>query len=366
MSERIQQVKAYLRLNGNRFAYVADPTNVFYLTHFKCNPHERFLGLFIFPENDPFLICPELEIEQARRSGFEYDIIGYQDHEDPWSFVKKAIAGKEAAASGAIAIEPNTLPYQKAAALGDLCNHPAFVSLEPFLASLRSIKDESELAAMKKAAEIADYAVKLGVGAIKKGRTEQAIIAEIEYELSKRGYSEMAFDTMVLTGKKSAAPHGHPGNRQIKEGDFVLFDLGVVVDGYCSDITRTVCYKHATDKQREIYDTVLKANSAAIEAVHEGMRIGDLDGVARKIISDQGYGRYFTHRLGHGLGLGEHESPSMSADNQERLKTGMVFTVEPGIYVPDIGGVRIEDDIYLSKDGPVALTHYPKELQIIS
>ncbi|WP_100488856.1 M24 family metallopeptidase [Sporolactobacillus pectinivorans] len=365
MADKITKIEMWLQNHEGRFAYIADPTNVFYLTQFKCDPHERFLGLFVFPDAEPLMICPELEVGQARASAFGHEVIGYRDDQDPWTFVRKALEDRKLS-SGKIFIEPSTLPFRKAMAVKELYPDASFSSIESFLASMRKIKDSAELAAMKKAGEIADNAVKLGVEAIKKGRTEQVIIAEIEHELAKHGYSEMAFDTMVLTGENSAAPHGHPGSRQIKEGDFVLFDLGVVIDGYCSDITRTVCYKYISDEQKKIYDATLRANMEAIKAVHEGLRIGDLDGVARKVITDAGYGDYFTHRVGHGLGLGEHEEPSMSADNDQTLQNGMVFTIEPGIYLPGVGGVRIEDDVYLSEKGPITLTHYPKELQIIS
>lgn len=366
LKERINHIKGWLKDNDLTFAFISEPKNVFYLTQFMCQPHERLLGLFIFPNDDPFLVCPKMEVHQAERSGWEHEIIGYQDHEDPWHLIHKVIINQMPLGKQTIAIENATLPYEKAMALKQLGGELTFTSIEPILASLRMVKDQLEIAAMKKAGELADYAVGVGVNAIKKGRTEQGIIAEIEYELTKRGYPEMAFSTMVLTGGNSAAPHGHPGNRQIKEGDFVLFDLGVVVDGYCSDITRTVCYKHASDKQTEIYETVLKAEIKAIEACRDGLRIGDLDLIARKIIAGKGYGDYFPHRLGHGLGLGAHEAPSMSENNDDLLKTGMVFTIEPGIYVPNIGGVRIEDDVYLSEEGAVTLTNYPKTLQVIS
>ncbi|MFC7393656.1 M24 family metallopeptidase [Scopulibacillus cellulosilyticus] len=366
MNERILRVQKWLKQNDYQFAFISDPTNVFYLTRFMCEPHERLLGLFIFPESEPFLICPQMEVHQARHAGWDYELIGYQDHEDPWEKVEKSLQKPELKGTLTAAIEKDTLPYQKAMSLRRLDEQLSFASIESFIASLRMIKDEKEIAIMQKAAEMADYAVTVGVNAIKKGRTEQGIIAEIEYELTKRGYSEMAFPTMVLVGDNSASPHGHPGNRQIKEGDFVLFDLGVVVDGYCSDITRTVCYKHASDEQQAIYETVLEANEKAIKASKPGTRIGDLDRLARDIITNKNYGEYFTHRLGHGLGLGTHEAPSMSENNDDILKQGMVITVEPGIYVPEVGGVRIEDDVYISEQGPVTLTSYPKTLQIIS
>ncbi|MTT31656.1 M24 family metallopeptidase [Terrilactibacillus sp. BCM23-1] len=364
MNTRLVKIQEWLKSNHAAFTFISDPTNVFYLTNFKCDPHERFLGLFVFPDNAPFLVCPELEVIRASESGFEYDIIGYQDHEDPWIFVKKQLEDKRKT-SETVAIETSTLPYQKALKLKEYHGSCTFISIEPIINTLRNRKDARELEALKKAGEMADYAVKVGINAIKKGRTEQAIVAEIEYELTKRGYSEMSFDTMVLTGEKTALPHGIPGTRQIKEGDFVLFDLGVIVDGYCSDITRTVAYKHASDAQIDIYNTVLKAEKAAIEACNIDFRIGDLDKIARQIISDKGYGDYFTHRLGHGLGLGAHEAPSMSMNNDNKLTKGMVFTIEPGIYIPNIGGVRIEDDIYISEDGPLSLTSFPKEFIIV-
>lgn len=366
MTSRIHNIQKYLQNNEGSLAFLSDPKNVFYLTGFMCEPHERLLGLFIFPEGEPFLVCPKMEVQQAKASGWNYLVIGYEDHEDPWSLIKKHLPEGHERLNGNLAIETKSLPFYKAEALQVLFPSTAMAPIETSLEAMRMIKDTSELEAMKKAAEMADFAINIGVNAIKKGRTEQAIIAEIEYELTKRGYSQMAFSTMVLTGENSASPHGHPGNKQIKEGDFVLFDLGVVADGYCSDITRTVCYKHASDKQQEIYETVLHAERKAIEACRDGLRLGDLDSIARQVIEENGYGDYFPHRLGHGLGLEAHEAPSMSQNNNELMKNGMVFTVEPGIYVPEVGGVRIEDDIYLSEKGPVSLTQYPKHLQIIS
>lgn len=170
---------------------------------------------------------------------------------------------------------------------------------------------------------------------------------------------------MVLFGEKSGQPHGNPGADRLKKGDFVLFDLGVILDGYCSDITRTFAYQSISPKQEEIYETVLKAEQAALQLSKPGVRIGDLDLKARGIIEKAGYGDYFPHRLGHGLGISVHEYPSMSSANDTLLKEGMVYTIEPGIYVPDVGGVRIEDDVFVTKDGAEALTQYPKELTIL-
>ena len=175
----------------------------------------------------------------------------------------------------------------------------------------------------------------------------------------------MSFDTMVLAGANSALPHGIPGANKMKRGDFVLFDLGVIIDGYCSDITRTVAFGEISEEQTRIYNTVLAGQLQAVEACKPGVTLGAIDNAARSVIADAGYGDFFPHRLGHGLGISVHEYPDVKAGNESPLKEGMVFTIEPGIYVPNVGGVRIEDDIYITKDGSEILTKFPKELQFV-
>ncbi|GGE52112.1 putative dipeptidase YkvY [Pullulanibacillus camelliae] len=365
MSQRLDNFTKWLNQNDYSFAFLTEPKNVFYFTGFMCDPHERLLGLAVFQDGEPFLVCPNMEVSQAKQSGWPHLIIGYDDHEDPWKTIHSKMKERFTSPSMKAAIEMDTLPYARAQKLQQMFDHAQFFAAEPGVNQLRNIKDETELSSLRKAAELADFAISVGAGAIKKGKTEQALVAEIEYELKKRGCEGMSFATTVLTGDKTAAPHGHPSDRQIREGDFVLFDLGVIVDGYCSDITRTFAYKHISDEQQKIYDTVLKAEEAAIRAAKPGTEIGAVDRAARTLITEAGYGDYFTHRIGHGLGLGIHEAPSMSSNNTAQLETGMVFTIEPGIYVPSIGGVRIEDDIYLGENGAETLTNYPKTLQII-
>lgn len=176
----------------------------------------------------------------------------------------------------------------------------------------------------------------------------------------------MSFDTTVLTGDKAASPHGKTGDRKLQEGDLVLFDLGVVHKGYCSDITRTLALGEPGEEQKKVYDIVLKSETAALEAVKPGVTAAELDQISRKVITDAGYGDYFTHRLGHGLGISVHEFPSIHGANPMTMEKGMVFTLEPGIYVPGKVGVRIEDDVAVTENGYEVLTKYPKELQIIT
>ena len=240
-----------------------------------------------------------------------------------------------------------------------------FGRLDEQLNSMRNIKSEEELEKLREAARLADYAVEVGCNEIAEGKTELEILMAIEFELKKKGAEKMAFDTMVLSGPKTASPHGNPGNRKIKKGDFVLFDLGVVYQGYCSDITRTVAFGEPTDAQREIYETVSKAEQAAVDSVRPGVKAMEIDKAARDVIEQAGYGRYFTHRVGHGLGISVHEYPSVTGTNELVLEEGMVFTIEPGIYHPGITGVRIEDDVVVTADGVEVLTKFPKELQIL-
>ncbi|WEG13891.1 Xaa-Pro peptidase family protein [Pullulanibacillus sp. KACC 23026] len=366
MNHRLTKLINEIKQLDFSFGFVSDPMSIFYLTGFRSNPHERLLALFVFPEAAPFLICPAMEKTDARASGWEGELIGYGDHEDPWTFVKQQLESRGLSKTLKIGVESSHITYSRVEKLEQLGESVSFITIEPVLNSLRTIKDPSEIEKLQQAAKMADFAIEVGASLIKKGKSEQSIIAEIEYSLKKRGISEMSFSTMVLAGDKTASPHGKPDDRQIREGDFVLFDLGVIVDGYCSDITRTFVYKHASEKQEEIYQTVLEAERAAIKQAIPGMRIGDLDLVARSVIENKGYGDYFSHRLGHGLGLSIHEAPSMSHDNDSLLKEGMVFTVEPGIYIPEVGGVRIEDDVYLTKEGALTLTQFPKELTVIS
>jgi Xaa-Pro dipeptidase len=255
--------------------------------------------------------------------------------------------------------------YARSEAFLNLFDAPEIINAEDRLNDMRVCKSPEEIEIMRRAAKMADYGVEIGVAALKEGISEMEVLATIEYELKKQGVREMSFATMVLFGEKGGDPHGNPGDRKLKAGDLVLFDLGVVLDGYTSDITRTVAFKSISDKQREIYETVLKAELAALEASKPGNRVGDLDSVARDIITDAGYGENFPHRIGHGLGINVHEFPSMSHTNDGILREGMTYTIEPGIYIPEIGGVRIEDDVLITKDGCETLTSYPKELQII-
>ncbi|WP_077214235.1 M24 family metallopeptidase [Bacillus dakarensis] len=363
-NQRLSKLTDWMKENEIQMTFLTSTESVFYFSGFFSDPHERLLGLAVFQEKEPLLICPAMEKEDARKTGWNGEIIGYSDIDNPWDLLQEA-ASKRMKKPVKIGIEKEHMNVERYESLLRLFPEASFVSAEEKVRKLRMIKDEKELTAIRKACSLADYAIEVGCSEIGEGKTELEVLASIEYELKKKGVTAMSFSTMVLTGANGASPHGTPGPTKIQKGDLVLFDLGVVVDGYCSDITRTVACGDINEKQKRIYDTVLKAELAAVEASKPGAVCSEIDRIARGIISDAGFGQYFPHRLGHGLGISVHEYPSLTETNSLQLQEGMVFTIEPGIYVPGGAGVRIEDDVLVTKDGVEILTKFPKELQII-
>ncbi|WP_281658888.1 Xaa-Pro peptidase family protein [Halobacillus sp. Cin3] len=365
MKHRLDELAAYLKETGIDAAFINSPENFFYLTGFLTDPHERLLGLVVFPEADPMAVLPGMEKAQLQETGWSHEIIGYADHENPWQMIKDSMNQAGITNVHHVGIEKEVLSYGRSESFFALFDDAEVLDIEGKLNEMRVVKDEQEIAVLKEAAELADFGVKVGTEALNEGVTEMEVLAAIEYELKKKGVAQMSFSTMVLFGEKSGHPHGNPGDRRLKEGDLVLFDLGVVWKGYTSDITRTFAFRSVNEKQKAIYETVLEALNASLTISRPGTRIGDLDEAARQVITEAGYGDKFPHRIGHGLGINVHEFPSMSHLNDGVLKEGMTYTLEPGIYDPEIGGVRIEDDVLVTPEGYVTLTETPKELTII-
>lgn len=359
----LQKLQNYLKEQQLDAAFITTPDNVFYFSGFKSDPHERLLGVMVFPQAEPFLICPQMEVPDAIAAGWSFEVVGHLDTENAWDVVAKTVEKRDITISK-MAIEKSHLTVERLEALIEHYPQATFDRLDDKINLMRVIKTEAELIKMRKAAELADYAIRVGCNEIAEGKTEMEILNAIESAIKEKGYS-MSFETMVLAGEKSASPHGTPGKRKIKRGDMILFDLGVIYEGYCSDITRTVAFGEVSDAQKNIYNAVLKANEDAIKAVKPGIRASELDKIARDAITDAGYGEYFTHRLGHGLGISVHEFPSINGANDLRMEEGMVFTIEPGVYKEDVTGVRIEDDVVVTASGVEVLTKFPKELMII-
>ncbi|MBU0716768.1 MAG: aminopeptidase P family protein [Planctomycetes bacterium] len=236
-------------------------------------------------------------------------------------------------------------------------------SAPSILADMRIKKDDNEVALIRKSIRVAEEAFRATCAAIKVGQTELEIAARIEYEMKRRGARGPSFPTICAEGPNAALPHAHPGKRKVKRGSAVLLDWGARLGNYCSDLTRVVFVGSIPRKIREVYPIVLEAQKRAIAAVKPGARMCDVDEVARKYITEAGYGKEFNHGLGHGMGLDIHEAPSLSWRSSAKLEAGMVVTVEPGVYLPGIGGVRIEDDMLVTPNGSRFLTQLPRRLE---
>ena len=243
--------------------------------------------------------------------------------------------------------------------------HCQLVPATELLISLRQSKDEEEIQRMIAAQRIAEGALDQIVKEIKPGVTEKEIAARLQYLMLAGGAENMSFDPIVASGPNGSMPHAVPTDRKIQDGDFVTMDFGCIYQGYCSDMTRTVAVGYATDEMKHVYDTVLKAQLTAIAATKAGVPGKEIDGVARKVIADAGYGEYFGHGYGHSLGLEIHETPSPNASNVEPLPAGVVCSAEPGIYLPGKFGVRIEDVTIITEEGCEDITGSPKNLIII-
>ncbi len=344
-----------LEAHGLTIALITSPSSVYYFTGFLTNPHERFLGLFVNGE-DATLVLPAMEAPKA--STFISDCRAYTDQEGPLAHLGDLMRGAGASRLG---VEKEALSLERAELLREIVPKIEFAAASPLVNALRVAKDAEEAAKLREAARMVDAVLREGLKALRPGMTEMELLAVLETHAKRIGSRKMAFDTIVLSGAKSAEPHGHASNDPILNNEFLLIDMGVEFEGYFSDITRTYALGDVSDRHRDVYEAVLKGQKAAIEATKPGAPIGVLDQTARGIIREAGFGDKFTHRLGHGLGLDVHEYPSLTGDVDAPLEPGMCFTIEPGVYIEGFGGVRIEDDILVTNDGHEVLTHSPKE-----
>ena len=241
----------------------------------------------------------------------------------------------------------------------------ASTDLDKKISDIRIIKTDDEFQKILKAQQIAEEAYLEVLNYIKPDVSERRIALELEYLMKKKGAERVSFDLITITGKKTSLPHGVPSDDLISVGDFFTMDFGAVYDGYHSDTTRTVAVGNATDEMKNVYSIVLKAQIAALDTIKSGVKSSDVDMAARNIIDQSGYGKYFGHATGHGVGLEIHESPSVSSKSKTVLKNGMVITDEPGIYLPGKFGVRIEDMLFVTDDGCKNFVTLPKELIIV-
>jgi Xaa-Pro aminopeptidase len=329
---------------------VYKPENRRYLTGFTGSS-----GYVLITEDKAWFITDFRYTQQAETQCLDYAIHLHNTEKPLEVFLKESGVKK-------LAFEDNYATYQFFKNLSDKLPGVELVPAGESIEALRMIKSEEEIEKIGKAAAIADKAFEHILNYIQPGVTERAVALELEFYMKKLGASGLSFETIAASGIRSSMPHGVASDKCIEEGDFLTLDFGCIYDGYCSDMTRTVVVGKASDKQKEIYGIVLAAQESALKAIKEGKTGQEVDKVARDVISSRGYGEFFGHGLGHGVGLEIHEEPRLSATGVKTLLENMVVTDEPGIYLPGFGGVRIEDLVVVRKNGCVVLSKSPKHL----
>lgn len=362
----LEKLQQWLIDTNNDVAYISDPLTINYFTGYSMEPEERIFALLAFKDQPPFMFVPALNVEEAKHSAWDGDVYGYLDHENPWERIAD-LTYKRTSNPVNIAIEKSHLSVDRLEKLKTAFPNSIFTNdVSPFITQVRLIKTPEEIEQLKAAGEEADFAFTVGFDALRNGVTERYVAGQIEYQLKlQKGVMHTSFETIVQAGKNASNPHLGPTMNKIEPNELVLFDLGTKHNGYASDSSRTVAYGEPTAKEKEIYEVDREAQQAAIDAVRPGMTASELDKVARDVITKAGYGEYFIHRLGHGIGLNVHEYPSIMEGNDIVLQEGMCFSIEPGIYIPGLGGVRIEDCGVVTDHGFETFTKTDKALKYI-
>jgi Xaa-Pro aminopeptidase len=363
-AERLARTTAAIDEAGLGGLLVTPGANLGYLTGYTPMPLERLTMLVMAAGRDPVMIVPMLERPSALASpaGERIEIVGWTDAEDPYATTAGVIGASDA--KGAFAISDDAwashvLGLERAAADIEL------VSQGEALPLIRAVKDPDELERLRAAAHGADAVFVEIVRLPFTGRRELDVAADLARLLRDHGHELVGF-TIVGSGPNSASPHHDSGDRTIQQGDAVVMDLGGVASGYWSDITRTVFVGDPTDEQRQVYDLVREAQEAAFAAIRPGVACEEVDRAARAVIEEAGYGDRFIHRTGHGIGIELHEPPYIVRGNAAPLQPGMTFSDEPGVYLPDRFGVRIEDQVEVTAEGARRLNGASRELTVVA
>jgi Xaa-Pro dipeptidase len=354
----LDQVRRWMETHRVNAAYITRPVSIAYLTGVQAEPFERLMALAVRPDGAT-LIVPAIEEENAGAHSRHAQVIAWRDGEDPYALVERVLSG-----CAEVAVEKDHLTLDGAEVITSRAGISELVDVGPEIRHLRLTKHPHEIDALARAAAITDAAGEEVLSRIRAGQTEMDVAMMLSSVIGELG-GTLSFESLVQSGPNSALPHGHPSNRKLASGDFVLLDFGAQFGGYKADSTRMAVVGEPSDRHREIHQLVLEAHDAAIAAVRPGITTGDIDAAARQVIDAAGLGDRFFHRVGHGLGLEAHEAPSLDPGSRYVLEPGVVFTVEPGVYFPGWGGVRIEDDVVVEDGGCRVLTKADRSLRVI-
>jgi len=353
-SERLSRIRSIFtdfRLDAVLFL---DMKNIRYLTGFTGSDGALFVA-----QDKSILLVDGRYTHQAAREAKSVAVLEYREKNGGIESILMDNAAKNV---GFETMAMNVHLYLK---LQEKMKSVTFHPMSDEVNTIRMIKDDAEIACMRKAAECAFRALDAVRTLIKPGLRERDIALELEFRMGQYGAEQVAFPTIVASGENSSLPHAKPGSRKIERGDMVIIDCGAVYQGYHSDETWTVSVENASEEQKNVYAIVKEAHDRALEAVKPGVSCREIDHVARSFIEKSGLGKYFPHGTGHGVGLDVHEAPRIASQSDQVLQQGMTVTIEPGVYMPDQWGVRIEDMVFVTEDGCEALTRMPKDFTVL-
>lgn len=354
-AQRRDRLRKILKASAADTVLVTNPVNVTYLTGFQGDSTYLLLN-----QTDGVLLTDTRYEEQIAEEAGDLPAEIRNSSVTMNALLQKMTSKMKVSH---LAVDAVALSYQSFQSIDKALEKISLVPTEGWVESLREIKDKMELAAIDHAINLAERSFAVIRASLRPDQTEREIAHNLEHQIRLFGGTECAFEPIVGVGPRAALPHGIPSERKIEESPFVLIDWGARADGYTSDLTRVLVTGKITAKLDKVYNTVLKAQLAAIKKIRPGVTASAVDAAARSVIEKAGHGKHFGHGLGHGFGLEIHENPRMAPINDAPLKAGMVITVEPGIYLPGWGGVRIEDDILVTKDGHRVLTSVEKNLE---
>ena len=364
---RIEALQRLQIANSIHCVALMPGANLHYFTGLTSHLSERPTVLLVPAEGAPALLLPAFEAQGAQdHLAADCRLFTYRDEDGHEGAFQHTAADLDLSGK-VVAVEYLAMRLLEARRIEQSAPGCRLVATEPWLPQLRMTKDETEIACMRRAIDIAERALQrlLAEQAIRAGQTERQVAADLLVALLREGGQGEAFSPIVVAGPNSALPHAGPSDRPMEVGDLVTIDWGTMFEGYRSDITRTFVLGRLSPEVEPIYDAVLAANEAARLAIRPGLSAQEVDRIARRAITLAGYGEYFTHRTGHGLGLETHEPPYMVEGNLDLLRPGMTFTVEPGIYLPGRNGVRIEDNVAITASGADCLSDMPRELRVV-
>lgn len=364
MSQRLNRLRAEMQRAGVAAVAVVPGSNLSYLTGLDMHINERLAVAFFPSAGQPVMVLPALEQPRAAaQAHFPMRFYPWTDSEGPHEALGRAMADLQL--DGArLGVEYTAMRVLELRSIEQAAPEVVVGDATPILAALRMTKDAQELAAMRAAVHIVERTLEVAISQIKVGMTERALANIWDAAMREIG-SAPSFGTIVASGPNAANPHHSNTDRAFQPGDLIIMDGGAVYQGYASDITRTVVLGEPSAEARRLYELVQAANAAGRAAARPGASGEQVDQAARTVITQGGYGAQFLHRTGHGLGLDVHEPPYMVAGNTAPLTLGMTFTIEPGIYVPGVGGVRIEDDVVITADGAESLTTFNRDLIVL-